>query len=290
MSFTDILSGTLGGAVGAPELKVDHFPSHYPQEFMTSPDTLWLKVTPKTFRPNINVQAGANQGTKSQTSLYFLVAKEFTFGVDHTWEDLTSIAGALRGVIAGVKDAISQGAAVFQSGQYLAGNTTKNDNPYIYKSSSKRKLTMEFNFATFRDPEGEVWNPIQSLIIWSCADKDAKAALSTTVNMPYVFKVQTVTGDGREVGLVNIENASLEAVMPSYKEPYKNGYPMSATCSLTFVDINPTYRSLISANGKSRISTGLDKPAQPRDVAKAKVIPTGNVGDAADIRGDNVQG
>lgn len=248
----------------APELKHTHYPSHYPMEFMTSPDTLWLKVTPRTFRPDINVQSNTNTGTFLGSSLYFLLSKTFSFGVDHTWDDLTTVSGAIRDVKAGVQNALTQAGAItrIDTINYAKqGKTVKNDNAYVYETSSRRKLSLEFNFAARSDPEAEVWNPIQSLIIWSCADK-VGGQFSTMVNFPYVFRLQTVTGAGVEVGLIDIQNACIDLVTPTYSEPYINGYPMSADVTIEFTDINPTYRSLISPNGKARIRTGLEGPSQ----------------------------
>ena len=245
----------------APTLKVTHFPNHYPASFMNSPDTLWLRVTPKSFLPDINVQKGVNQGSKSGVSLYFLLQKSFSFGVDHEWEDLTTLAGGIREVKAGFENAANQlsgfvGANVANA--YAAGKTKKNDNPYIYKNSQRRKVSIELKFGTKFSAEDEVWNPIQSLILWSCADKIG-GRFDTTVNFPFVFKLQTVTGDGREVGLISLSDACIDSVMPTYNEPYKNGYPMSAQVTVGFTDINPTYRSSILSGSKGTITTGTER-------------------------------
>ncbi len=244
----------------APTLKYTHYPNYYPLEFMESDDTLWLKVTPRTFRPDINAQINANTGTLSTTSLYFLLSKSFSFGVDHTWADLTTVSGALREVKSSIENAITQVGAITRIDRFnfaKKGETKKNDNAYVYETSSRRKINLDLKFNAYADAKAEVWNPIQSLIIWSCADK-ASGQFTTTVNFPYVFKLQTVTGKGTEVDLISIQNACIDSVSPVYNEPYKEGYPMNANVSISFTDINPTYRSLISTNGKARIRTGLD--------------------------------
>jgi hypothetical protein len=270
----------------APELKVNRFPANYPREFMESPDTLWLKITPRGFRPNINLQTGINSSPTSDVALYFLLQKNFSFGVDHTWNDLTTVAGAFRDVKAGIQKA---GAGLGALGVptdiiglgdfYAGGKTVKNDNPYIYETSSRRKIQLEFQFGTYDNAEQDVWNPIQSLIIWSCAEK-ANGSTNTSVTMPYVFQLQTITGAGDPVDLIKMEHACIDQITPTFHEPYKNGYPMKATCSVNFTSINPTYRSEVSTNGKPRISAGIDtNQGQPKDASKlGDLLPTSSFG------------
>lgn len=244
----------------APELRETWFPSHYNSDFRNSPDTLWLKLTPKTFRPDINVQTNTNTGTTApEASLHFLMPKSFTFGVDHTWADLTTIAGQIREVKSGFELAAAQLSGftgVEVASAYGRGETRKNDNPYVYENSSRRKLSLQFEFGAYRDAKYEVWNPIQSLILWSSADKVGDR-IDTTVKFPYVFRLQTVNGKGREIDLIKIENACIDSVMPNYEEPYRNGYPMKASVTVNFTDINPTYRSSIKTGGAT-ISTGTE--------------------------------
>lgn len=250
------------------ELSYDHFPYFYNSDFMKSPDTLWLKVTPKTFRPNVTIQTGYNKGSLFTTSLRFLLGKSISMGLNHTWEELDTLSGAIRNVTSTAKQQASDASSVFKSltgdnvsiGQrfdiYSGGKSAKNDNPIIYKNTDRRSFQVEFNFVAHRDAKKEVWNPIQSLMIWSCAESYERGQFDTTFKFPYIFRVQTITGDDKETGLVSFDDAAITSVLPVYNEPYKDGYPMSATCQVTFMDINPVYRNRISSDGKSKINVG----------------------------------
>lgn len=255
----------------------DHFPSHYPIEFMNSPDTLWLKVTPKTFRPNISVQSNTNAGaTKAATSLYFLLGQSVTTGITHQWGELTTLSGAIREVTSTVKKQASDlsstigqtlGKVGYGSPDVLkgfdiagAGRSAKNDAPYIYENTTRRQVALELQFATHWNSEYEVWNPIQSLMVWSCASASSGTQFGTEFSFPYVFKLQTVTGAGKEVDIINFRDAALESVLPVFNQPYKDGYPMSASCSVTFVDINPVYREIVSNGGKAAVNVKIELP------------------------------
>ena len=246
----------------------DHFPWFYDNKFMTSSDTLWLRVTPKTFRPNISVQTGYNSGVLGSTHLHFLLGQSISMGLNHTWNELDTLSGAIRGVKSTFQKQGSDVASVFKAvtgsdlGQrfniYGAGVSAKNDNPVIYENTDRRQLQVELNFVAHSDAEREVWNPIQALMVWSSAESGERGQFDTTFKFPYIFRVQTVTGTGKETGLVNFTDAAITSVLPTYNQPYKNGYPMSAQVQLTFMDINPVYRNRIAGDGVSRISAGFD--------------------------------
>ena len=250
------------------EFAYDHFPWFYDQKFMKSKDTLWLRVTPKTFRPNISVQTGYNSGTPSSQSLNFLLGQSLSMGLNHTWNELDTLSGAIRGVKSTFQKQGADVASVFKAvtgsdlGQrfnvYGGGASAKNDSPIIYENTERRSFQIELNFVAHEDAEREVWNPIQALMIWSSAESGERGQFDTTFKFPYVFRVQTVTGAGKATGLVNFTDAAITSVLPTYNQPYKDGYPMSATVQLTFLDINPVYRNRIATDGVSRISAGFD--------------------------------
>ena len=249
------------------QLSYDHFPWFYNRDFMESSDTLWLRVTPKTFRPNISVQTGYNGGVPGSTALYFLLGQSLTMGLNHTWNELDTVSGAIRGIKSTLQKQGSDVASIFKTvtgsdfgarfNQYATGTSAKNDNPIIYEDTNRRDFTIELNFVAHSDAEKEVWNPIQSLMVWSCAESGERGQFDTTFKFPFVFRVQTVTGKNKETGLVNFTDAAITQVLPTYNQPYKNGYPMSAQVQVTFLDINPVYRNRISNDGKSRITAGI---------------------------------
>lgn len=252
-----------------PELVSDRFPSHYGDSFNNSEDTLWLKLTPKTFKPNITATKNINGGgSATRQSLWFLLSSTFSIGLQHQWDEETSISGALREL---KTQAETQAAKLFAetgggitlagkrfNDQYAGGISSKNDTPFIYKNTTRRNFTVEVNFSAYTSSEKEVWNPIQTLMIWSAADGIGDGSLATQFYFPYVFKLETITGSGKLVDIVNFENAALEQVTPTFNQPYIQGYPSSASVSLTFTDIQPVYASSISSKGRSGISVGTE--------------------------------
>jgi len=238
----------------------DFFPDFYDAKFKGSPDTLWLRVRPKEFRPNIQKQTGANEGSIVDGIDYrFLLSGSVNIGIDHTWTSLDTISGEIRNLKANVSKAVAQAGAAGGSSAgniFSQGISSKNDNPFIYEDTQRRTVNIELKFATYKDASKEVWTPIQNLMRWSCAESTESGSLATNFKFPYVFELRTVTGSGELTGMINIPNAALTQILPTYEAPYKNGYPMSATVSVTFSEIDPVYRSSLVIR-KSKVSSNV---------------------------------
>ena len=118
-------------------------------------------------------------------------------------------------------------------------SATKSDAAIVYQDSANRQYSIEFELHAWRDPKTEVYDPIRSLFEYSCANIAKDSFLS--IELPYVFDIQIGNA-------VQIKYAALTAVQPTWKFPWKDGYPMHATVSLTFMEIPPLYR--VTMGGK----------------------------------------
>ena len=224
------------------------YPDYYTYDFKKN--SLWLQVKPRNFRPNIENQLAINGGSDVGPVYHFLIGKSFTTGLSHEWADITSISGAIRDVKAELGGAANKAFSALGAGNiYASGKSFKNDNPIVYQNSARRQFNIELQFAAKHNAQAEVWEPIFNLMKWSAASGPGKTQYSTQFDMPFVFSVQTVTGDGTAVPMVNFKNACIESITPNYSAPYKDGYPMHATCQVQWKDIDPTYRENIESSG-----------------------------------------
>lgn len=218
------------------------YPAGLNAEKAESKDTLWLKITPyKMIMDNINARQDNVTGIPTvEDPMWFLMPMEFLFSVQHTWEDLTTPASALREIAA--KFATQAKVTGATTGLTATETGNKADNPFLYSDSARREFSLNFEFSAYNSAEKDVYEPVQNLVEYSCPDLPENKAL-TEFQFPYIFGLQTYTGQGTAVPILSIRKVALTSVQPNYKGPWIDGYPSMASVDLTFVDLNPLYRT-----------------------------------------------
>lgn len=202
---------------------------------------------------------------KEVCSWKILVSQDIIESISHTWSKYDSMAGKLQEatdlVVKPTAEALSlnkDGIAGLATGKSLQEseaalvNTFKNTNvvatkadaAIVYQDSANRQYNIEFELHAYKDAKTEVFDPIRSLFEYSCADVAQGDFLS--IKLPHVFSIRV--GKAME-----LKYAALVAVQPTWKFPWKNGYPMHASVSLTFMEIPPLYRTNI--DGKVKVTT-----------------------------------
>ena len=228
-----------------------YYPNGIGRERATSKDTLWLQLTPlKMVVDNINARVDNVSGepVPSVEPMWFLMPSDFMFTIQHTWEELTTPASALRTIASKIS---TQGRTVkgTAGGTFEVGD--KADNPHLYSNTARREFQMEFNFSVYNSTFNDVFLPVQNLVEYSCPEINSGF---TEFTFPYIFSLQTVTGDGQSVDIVSIKKMAITSVQPAYKGPWIDGYPSSAAVQVSFVDLNPLYRSTLN-NEKNKSIT-----------------------------------
>jgi hypothetical protein len=115
----------------------------------------------------------------------------------------------------------------------------KPDTPLIYRGSSRRELPITFELADQGDPVKDVWDPVQRLREYSSPEHSGD---QFNIEFPYVFFLQTVTGNGLPIPLLTMRRAVLRSVQPSFEGPYRGGYPSRCELTVTFVDMEHVYK------------------------------------------------
>lgn len=216
-----------------------------------------------------------------------LVSSDITESINHSWGKYESMSGKLQ-------ELVDQTAATVSSGTYIgsgaltgsqqsstpqaqagsigqAGNSinslltaaaerggltseqvknTKLDASVIYQDSTNRQFNIEIELVAFSNPKREVYDPLRALMEYSCAS--AKGAFG--IEFPAVFSLHS--GTNGKGGVFSIELAALQAIQPTWKFPWKDGYPMAASATLTFMEIPPLYRQTM--RGQSIVSSSAD--------------------------------
>ncbi len=229
------------------------YPNGLQHQKVVSKDTLWLQIIPRslvvgnTLSRMDNVSADTSKSNGD--TMWFLMPDDINFSVTHTWEDLSSPASATREISAKVQNQLNI-AGGLAGKSYSTGE--KADNPYLYANTNRREIPVLFQFSVFNDTFSDVYAPIQSLIEQSCPD--IMGGLSE-FRYPSVFSLQTYTGDMKSVDIISVKTVGITTILPAYKGPWVGGYPSSASVDVTFVDLNPLYKSTLINERSKKIST-----------------------------------
>lgn len=234
-------------------------------------DLLWVYLIASELREQKAYARGKKQiVTGARLAEWKLLAsKEIVESVSHDWGEYESIGSRLSQKIGELKTGLKEfgavkegavkagkeivgGSAESAARAFAAGLTSSNvpkwkvDTSLIYKDSKRMEYSLTFHLAQLPNttPYDAVFKPVRRLEELSCA---SLAGDFIGINFPAVFRVYTSPGD-----IINIKYAALTAVQPTWREPFKNGYPISCELQLTFVDIEPLYRSSFESRGRVR--------------------------------------
>jgi len=232
------------------------YPNGIDRERAESKDTLWLQVIPRALNlENIRSRVDAFNGNelKGESPMWFLMPTEWSYNIDHTWEDLSSISGAFKEIKAKVG---SQYNSLLGEGGVSITDGHKADNPILYTNSTRRAFKVQLDFVVYQDTYNDVYVPVQKLVEYSCPEIMTG---STQFSYPYVFRLQTYTGDGNSVDIISVKTVAIQSVAPTYYGPWIDGYPSKATVDINFIDANPLYRSTLSAEKNKKMTTSTRK-------------------------------
>ena len=213
-----------------------------------------------------------------------LISSDLTESINHSWGKYESISGKLQELIDTTAATVSSGVGVGNAaltGQQKSTNPTANvssvgaagnslndlltagmeqmgltsepvkntklDSSVVYQDSTNRQFSIELELVAYEDARKEVYEPIRAFMELSCAS--AKGAFG--IDFPAIFSLKSESMGG--AGVVNINMAALIATQPTWRFPWKDGYPMSASITLTFLEIPPLYRQTL--NGKSIVTS-----------------------------------
>ena len=230
-------------------------------------DTVWFiikvyKMDSQSASPRSNHYIKRNYINKSYK---ILAPADFQENITHKWEDYENIATRLGDLyrkagkstdqFMGVAKALGQNGTsgitnILSNTSLESEARRKIDAPLIYNDSDRREYTLMFQFADQGDTWRDVMQVITELKEYSSPSiiNENDDASAVNINFPYIFSVRT-----EPVPFININHAVITALQPQYYSPFRNGYPTKCDLSITFRDMEPTYRQ--SWNSKGLITT-----------------------------------
>lgn len=192
---------------------------------------LWIYLIPKKvtyIKPS--TKEGILTTIQSETideEMAFLAPMEFMESTVHDWQPSENIGSKLLETFSSAARTVS-----------LDTNAYKVDTPLIYRNSERRKFECLIHLSVYKDPYKDVLEPVNKLRKYSSPSFNEDSSLNTKVEIPTVFGIKTKMGT-TETPLVNIKNAALLSVSPTFRGPFINGNPSYCELTLSFEDMEP---------------------------------------------------
>jgi len=219
-------------------------PTIFPEGSGASDTYIWLELIPLKIST-----VGHQTSTRITTTpvpnvntYRLLLPRDFNETMNHQWVPMANTSMKIAEKASGIEQSIEQGNARFRV-----------DTPLAYSTSENRSFTLMFNLVfsgnRYNTPIEEVINPIRDLQSWAAPQKTREIYSPVEpIELPYVFNIRTVSGNGQILNIFNVRTAALTSVQPTYKSPFINGYPAYAELSLSFTDIEPYYKTSVNRN------------------------------------------
>jgi hypothetical protein len=206
--------------------------------FNEGSDTLWLWVQPKKI---ITINRWNTRGPQAittsiatdQDTYKLLMPTTYSTSQNHGWDKFETVGSKVSELVTEVTHASHNVVGIH-------GSSAKADAPLMYTDSDRREWVFEFQFIVHSDAYQDVWLPIQEFLRMSAPSAATGNSVTENVNIsiPYVFSLQTKTGNGFNVPVLSVKDAVITSIQPKYEQPYISGYPSKAEMTITFKDLN----------------------------------------------------
>lgn len=216
-------------------------------------------------------------GTSPLCKFKFIAPNEIVENVAHTWDDydsittkIMSLAGSAEkvgqewknlkeifsGIVSGLDEkewitAFNNVKDSFKSGSVA---WTRLDMPLVYTNSERRKYDFTFPLSVYDNPVRELLEPIRALQVLSCANLP-KGETFSQIYPPAIFSIRTESGfldkqnENDDYKLLDINNAALISIQPTFKGPYRGQLPMNCDLMLSFEEIDPLWAKSFKSKG-----------------------------------------
>jgi len=251
-----------------------------PKTHQDKKDMLWLNLiamdldSQKAYARGGNpIKTGARLGEWK-----ILAPKDIQESISHDWGEYESLATRVAQKAGNLKKATVEGKSIWNAtktaiiegkNQQSKGNFLpeqlinqtasalasveatkyKIDSAMVYQNSKKREYSLSFVLAQFPSNNksdsssnyDSIFYPIRELQKLSCAQLGSGLI---SLSFPAIFKIYTTPSK-----IININHAALISVQPTWRAPFKDGYPTVCELQLTFIDIEPLYRKSFEFGG-----------------------------------------
>lgn len=224
-----------------------YYPSHT-RYFQNSNHYLWFSVQPKELKYSGTLESDSqNIGINAEKvgeRRMFLAPMEFQDNITHNWEPMENILSRIQ-----------EKAATARRELFMSSQQHKVDTALLYQDTNRREISFTVYLGVYNSPYNDVMKPINDLRALSSPELGERTTTQTKVGNPHIFKLDTVTGAGKIVSLINIRNAALTAVQPNFQGPFLEGIPSYCELTLTFKDMEPLSKESFEQE-QSRVSVG----------------------------------
>jgi hypothetical protein len=245
-------------------------------------NALWIVIKAYKITSQAAIQRGS--GIKREPvgdTFKFLAPLEILETLNHEWAEYDSLATRLAQKIATAQRDLSEGGQALQGlteevggaiGKWIKGEGAggvqnvlskaagrvegisvkqrKVDAALVYTNSGRRTYQFTFNLVDEGNPSSDIVEVVNKISRFSCAKAPAQGV---DFENPYIFEVTTEPNQ-----FLVIKNAALESVQPTYKSPYRDGYPTACELTLSFKDLDPLYRNNLNvAEGRISVSSNI---------------------------------
>jgi len=253
---------------------------------------LWIILTAKSLSKITAYARKTSKGgdtivsSESGISFQFLAPNEIGENIGHSWETYDTISSRLAGKAADIKNLGAEGTAAKKGAEGAikgaeSGSTeqarggltagaagaaiakSRVDTPLNYKDSTRREYN--FTFQLLKMEKSDPLEIIRKLEELSCASYGKGP---TGIEYPHIFRIET-----NPPGLINVKNAALTAVQPTFKGPYVDGRPIAADVQLTFKELDPLYSHVITNTTPITVTIKSEKTDKDVDKTETSLQP-----------------
>jgi len=253
-------------------------------------DALWVVFSAHKLLGQDSENRGKSHQTtieNSATDIFkFLAPIEIMENIGHDYEEYESIASRLSAKTAIGKKAGAEGGGLIQTGKELFSSFSKPsvenitnavnrgvggakvayhkfDAALVYSSTPRREYQFMFNLIDEGNPRLDIVDPIKRLLRYS--SPSIVADTGGDVLPPYAFKLRTEPGN-----MILMPRCVITAVQPTYRGPYRDGYPSHCELTISFKDLDPLYAGAegLAASEVLNVTSTLKKYIPGYDKAK----------------------
>jgi len=287
-TYRNRVLGSIAASQGAEALGMHIRPRSGPHGAFT--DACWvvikaMKVNQMTALARQDYSSLAKDATGD--TFKFLAPNDIQESIGHTWEEYESVTSRLANKIAGASKLVAgvkqtagalkktytseqaavaglmRGVAQSMTGQVI--HNRKIDAGMTYTNSERRNWTLDFQLVDEGNPKADIIDVVNKLKEYSCADRLEGSLINFT--LPFIFEVYT-----EPEKFIHLKSAALIAVQPTFKGPFRGGYPSWCELQLNFVDLAPLYAKTFQSTEVITVGTTVDAAAKTASTVEKLTI------------------
>lgn len=245
-------------------------------------DALWVVFTARALIGQDSKNKGKSASTQlakeTSDTFKFLAPNEIMENIGHDYDEYESMATRVTQKVGAAKKAVAEtvglATGVGRAAKNVATgkakdnvvNTVANaiggadvqyhkfDAALVYSGTQRREYQFLFNLVDEGNPRLDIVDVVKRLQRYS--SPTAVYGAGDKILPPFIFELKTEPGS-----MILMPKCVLTAIQPTYRGPFRDGYPSLCELTLTFRDMDPLYSTsdAIAATEVISISSSLKK-------------------------------